>query len=92
MEYAALNVARNRIESLKAVEFTSLPLTEEDEQRVNAKGIADAGGDFLRSTSVETDYDDRDDLAKVEVEVSYSIKGITVPKPVKLTTIFVTLD
>lgn len=91
-EYAALNIARNRLESLKVEEFTYLTQVQEDKQRVDSTGVSDETGQFLRTTTVEMGYGGDSNIAKIEVEVSYYIRGTESTTPVKITTLFVNMD
>ena len=52
--YTAVNLAKNRIEQAKALDWTQLPLMVEDGTVVDGQGDPDSDGRFRRSTVVDT--------------------------------------
>jgi len=53
---AAANIANSRVERLRTMPYVDLETMEEDATPVNAEGILDADGDFVRTTVVGSEY------------------------------------
>jgi type II secretory pathway pseudopilin PulG len=85
--YNAYNLAKNHVESLRTMSFDDLTVADEDEVRIDVSGVPDDEGEYLRSTTVTTPYDGDAELAQVDVEVSYEIKGQVTGDSMKITSV-----
>lgn len=86
--YTAYNLAKNHLERLRAMDFALLAgAAEPDGVRVNAQGVPDAAGAFLRTTDVATAYHGRADLTRVMVSVQYTFRGVQNTSPVTASTV-----
>lgn len=86
--YTAYNLAKNHLERLRAVDFALLAgAAEPDGVRVNAQGVPDAAGDFLRTTEVVTAYHGRPDLTHVTVAVHYTFRSLQNASPLTVSTV-----
>jgi Tfp pilus assembly protein PilV len=87
--YIAMNLAKNRLERIRQIRrdqgYSSLATATETDTLIDSKGIADGGGDFIRTTAVEPDY--APNLTKVTVSVNYKKKGAFTGKAVELVTL-----
>ncbi len=75
MTYIAYNLAKNHIESLRAMNFSDLSSSAEEDVRLDEFGVADIEGKFVRSTAVVAPYVSDANLTQLTVSVSYFIKG-----------------
>ena len=77
-EYAATNLAKKRLETartmIKTQGFWTLFTMEEEDILINADGMRDSDGEFVRTTKVAPNYGNPR-LTKVEVEIYYSYRG-----------------
>ena len=93
-EYAATNLAKKRVETartmIKTQGFWTLFTMEEEEVLVNADGMRDSDGEFVRTTKVDTNYGNPR-LTKVEVEIYYSYRGEETT-PFTMATIFTNVE
>lgn len=87
--FIATNIAKSRLERVRNVEFDSIPFVAEMDTYVDNEGNSIASGEFVRNTSVSTNYSGDADLTQVTVTVDYRIKGQFSGKPVTLTTVYV---
>ena len=85
--YTAYNLAKNHIERLRASSFSSLSLATETDTRINRDGDPDGAGEYLRSTTVTSNYGGSADLTQVDVQVSYEFKKVKSPQPMSLSTV-----
>lgn len=85
--YVAYNLAKNRIESLKHLSFAELADAEEEETVIDASGTPDLGGEYLRTTTVTSNYSGSANLASVTVEVSYVVRGQQSAQPIEMTSV-----
>lgn len=53
---SASNIANSRIERLRTIPYADLASMTEDAAPVNSRGISDANGDFMRTTTLGSDY------------------------------------
>jgi len=95
--YSAVGLARMRIESARHLidrsgfeELTQAKFGE-DKVRINSDGFPDREGDFYRTTTVVTDYDDNAYLTSVEVSISYVFEGRLVENASSLKMVFVNI-
>ena len=85
--YTAYNLAKNHIERLRVSAFSSLSLALETDTRVNRDGEPDEAGEYLRSTSVMTNYGSDANLTRVDVNVRSEFKKVKSPQPMSLSTV-----
>lgn len=67
--YDATNIAMNRIEALKRLDFDMLQFTEETDLRVGSDGNASQDGKFFRTTEITASYNGDPSLIKIKVTV-----------------------
>ncbi len=67
--FTASYLAQRRIDVLNRFGFDQLPLAEETDIRIDSDGNIAAEGNYLRTTEVDTDFDDNIYLTKVKVSV-----------------------
>lgn len=72
MQYAASNLASQRMDMVRSLNFTDIQSADEDAVRVDIYGDMDAEGDYLRTTEVFTDHEGNDRLVRVKVTVKVS--------------------
>ncbi len=93
-EYAATNLAKKRLETartmIKTQGFWTLFTMEEEDILINADGMRDSDGEFVRTTKVDPNYGNPR-LTKVEVEIYYSYRGKET-LPFTMTTIFTNIE
>ncbi|MBI2095020.1 MAG: prepilin-type N-terminal cleavage/methylation domain-containing protein [Candidatus Omnitrophica bacterium] len=85
--YTAYNLAKNRLETLRAMSFDDLASAEETEVTVDESGVSDEAGNFIRSTAIETGYSGDSDLVSAAVTVSYLFKGQQSGGPMEMSTV-----
>lgn len=85
--YVAYQLAKNRVERLKQLDFASLSTANETSMRVNREGTADPAGEFLRSTTVTTNYSGDLNLTQIDVKVFYEMRGVQSPSSMDVTTV-----
>lgn len=85
--YNAYNLAKNHIETLKALPFSSLSSAAETDTYLDNTGVPDDDGNFKRTTTVTTSYTGDANLVQVQVQVDYRIKGVFANKPTTLTSV-----
>jgi Tfp pilus assembly protein PilV len=85
--FTAYNLAKNHIDELRNLPFSSLPNATETETSLNEAGVADPDGTFLRSTSVSANFSGNPNLTRVNVSVDYFVRGHQSANPMSLTTV-----
>lgn len=85
--YTAYNLAKNRIEVLRSLNYTLLPSSAEDATIVNSDGNPDQNGAFIRSTTITSNYGGSALLTQAKVSVSYMLKGVKSSNPMEITTV-----
>ncbi len=73
--YAAYNLAKSHIETLRAMNFSDLSSSAEEDVRLDQFGVADSEGLYSRTTTVETPYVADANLAQITVRVTYFVRG-----------------
>src|SRR5262245_24469645 len=73
--YTAYNLAKNHLETLKAMPFSNLSSGTETDTLVNSSGVPDSNGTYSRTTAVTTNYTGDSGLTSVTVSVDYMVKG-----------------
>lgn len=89
LEYAATNLAKNKIENLRYMEYDLLPEAEETDENFNEDGSHsyDPVGPFIRTTAVAANYSGDSHLTKVVVDVYYLYKGQKNASPASMTAV-----
>lgn len=77
MEYSASNIAQQRMDEVKNLNFDDIPSVREDRTRVDFRGNIDPEGLFLRTTKVYEDYVGNEYLKKIKVSVKRSVYDMT---------------
>lgn len=85
--YNAYNLAKQRVELLKTVSFSTVANAGENDVRLNADGTPDEEGDYSRTTVVAANYRGHNDLTQVIVSVYYTFAGEFSPNPMSVTTV-----
>ena len=86
--YTAHNLARSHLETLRSVSFNDLAAATESSTAINAYGVVDSDGKFLRSTSVSTNYTGDSNLTQVTVSVNYTFRGAQSPSAMQVSSVF----
>jgi prepilin-type N-terminal cleavage/methylation domain-containing protein len=87
LSYAAYNMAKNRLETLRTQSFGSLNTAAETDTILDDNGVPDTNGNFKRNTTVTTSYNGDSQLTEVTVTVDYKIKNVYAGKPASLSTV-----
>ena len=87
LSYAAYNLAKNRIETLKTMSFGNLPSADETDTILDADAVPDTNGIYKRNTSVTTSYAGDANVTQLTVTVDYKIKNVFAGKPASLSTV-----
>jgi prepilin-type N-terminal cleavage/methylation domain-containing protein len=85
--YTAYNLAKNRLETLRSMPYSTLASAAETDLLLDANGVADIDGDFIRSTSVTSSYGGDANLTQVTVSINYIYRGTQTTTPTQLSTI-----
>jgi len=89
--YAAVNIAKSRMDRIRELRrdygFNNLYTATEAGTSVNRNGLPEAGGDFVRKTTITTGYNGNANLTKIEVSVSYKASGDVNITTIKLTSL-----
>ncbi len=85
--YSATNLAKNRIERLKAIDFSLLSDAVEVDTFLDGDGIPHPEGEFRRTTDIIVPYGGNSNLAFIDVKVYYAIRGVENAVPARMTTI-----
>ena len=72
--YAAVGMAKNRIERVRAFEFEDIGLLQESDVRLDHLGRPNRQGVFLRTTEVDPSHGSN--LGRVITRVSYPVPGL----------------
>lgn len=69
MIYTASSLAQRRIDLLKRFNFDQLSAAAETDIRMDADGTVNPSGNYVRTTEIDTEFDDNPYLAKIKVSV-----------------------
>ncbi len=84
--YKAMNLAKNRIQHARTVDFYTLPLMEESNVRVDEEGNLSITGNYIRNTIVNTNVIP-DLLYEITVQIKYpGIGGKITETPLQIST------
>ena len=87
-QYIATVLANNRVESAKNAPFESLITFRELNSAVDEMGLLDAGGDYTRSTTVQTSWSGNPRVTRVEVMVQApALPGVSQGPRVRVATL-----
>ena len=87
LSYTANNLAKNHLETLKSIPFSSLTSAAETDTRVDSLGVPDEDGVFKRNTTVTTSYSSDANLVRLTVTVDYQVKKVFSGNPVSISTV-----
>lgn len=85
--YIAYNLAKNHIETLRAMNFSDLSGAAETATALDETGASDLNGDFTRTTTVTTPYSSDSNLAQITVDVSYNVQGLESADPMEISSV-----
>ncbi len=85
--YVAYTLAKNHVERLRVSNFSTLSDADETDTRLNRDGDPDPSGEYLRSTTVTTNYVGDSNLTRVDVRVFYEFKKVKSPQSMDMTTV-----
>ncbi len=89
--YRANAIARNRIQRARSFDYSSLPLLEELEVRIDRNGNLDPNGTFRRTTMINTNTVSAPHTVIVEVGVRFPVRTRrTLSEPLTMETIVAT--
>ena len=87
LSYVANNLAKNHLETLKSMSFSSLSIADETDTLLDDAGVPSEDGRFKRNTTVTTNYSGDADLVQVTVTVDYMVKGVFAGKPASMSSV-----
>ena len=82
----AVTLAKNRLQRAWSLDYVSLPLLSESTINVDSLGAGDPGGEYSRTTVVDTNYLPGVTLIRVLITFPDGRRGGTAPEAVELTT------
>lgn len=85
--YTAYNIAKNHVEDLKAYSYTDLAVANETSSVVDQNGVADPNGQYIRTTTITSNYSGDAALTQVDVKVWYVLRNVQSSSPMQLTTV-----
>ena len=85
--YTAYNLAKNHLETLRSMPYSNLANAAETNSYLDANGVSNADGPFIRSTTVTQNYSGDTNLVQLTVSVSYIYRGQQTPYPTSLSTV-----
>ena len=85
--YTAYNLAKNHLETLRSMPYSTLTSAAETEVLLDDNGVADVDGHFIRSTAVTTNYTGDANLIQLIVSVDYIYRGTQAESPTQLTAV-----
>lgn len=83
--YAAVGIAKNRIERVRGFDFEDIGLLGENDVRLDHFGRPNPRGDFLRTTEVDAFHGQL--LGRVTTRVSYPVPGLARRAEVEVVTL-----
>lgn len=89
MIYTASNLAKKHMDDLKSMSFRDLSdEAPETNVRIDSRGEADAGGDYIRSTEIDDEWGGNAYLTQVKVSVDRVVDSKASGHPVVMETLF----
>ncbi len=85
--YTAYNLARNHIERLKVGTFSDIASAVESNELINSDGDPDPSGQYLRTTTVATNYSGNANLTQVTVSISWLNRGVQSPGSMQVSSV-----
>jgi prepilin-type N-terminal cleavage/methylation domain-containing protein len=93
MVYTASNLARQRVDSIKRLPFSDLKRAgEETDTRIDEYGVADASGDYSRTTVITESHLGNPYLTEVSVSVDRYVDGALSGNPVVIDTLIADIE
>ena len=93
MIYTASELARKRMDDLKALNFRDIPdRAPETNVVIDRYGAADPNGDYRRTTEIDEDWSGNPYATKVKVSVDRIVDGHASGHPVTVETIFADVE
>ena len=85
--YTAYNLAKNHLETLRSMPYSNLANAAETESYIDANGVSDPDGPYIRSTAISQNYNSDANLIQVTVSVKYIFRGEMTNNPISLSTV-----
>ena len=85
--YSAYNIAKNHLESLRSMPYSTLANAAESDIYVDSNGTPDPDGDFIRTTAVTQNFNNDTNLIELDVSVDYIFRGSESGHPTELSTV-----
>ncbi len=85
--YTSYNLAKNHLETLRSMPYSTLVNAAESEVYVDENGVSDQDGFYIRSTAVTPNYGGDANLIKMTVSVDYIFRGVQSQSPTDLSAV-----
>ena len=85
--YTVYNLAKNHLETLRSMPYSTLTNAAESDVYVDANGVSDADGLYIRNTEVTSSYGGDPNLIGLTVSVDYIYRGTPSGSPTELSAI-----
>ena len=85
--YTSYNLAKNRLEALRSMPYSTLVNAAESDVYVDENGVADIDGYYIRSTAVTPNYSGDANLIQLTVSVDYIFRGVQSQIPTQLSAV-----
>ena len=85
--YSAYNIAKNHLETLRSMPYSTLANSSESNIYVDSNGTPDPDGNFIRTTDVTQNYNGDANLIELDVSVDYIFRGSASGHPTELSTV-----
>ena len=85
--YTAYSLAKNRLETLRSMPYSTLANAAESSVYVDENGVSDPGGAYIRSTAVTPNYNGDANLIQMTVSVDYIFRGVQSQSPTELSAV-----
>jgi len=85
--YTAYNLAKNHLETLRSMPYSTLANATESAVYLDNNGVADSEGNFIRSTEVTSSYGGDANLIRLTVSVDYIYRGVQAEYPTELSAV-----
>ena len=85
--YTAYNLAKNHMETLRSMPYSTLANAAESDVYLDANGVSDPEGFFIRSTTTAPNFGGDTNLTQVTVSVDYIYRGTQTTTPTQLSAV-----
>ena len=85
--YTSYNLAKNHLETLRSMPYSTLTNAMESDVYVDETGVADNEGYYIRSTTVAPNYNGDANLIQLTVSVDYIFRGVQSQAPTELSAV-----